>query len=87
MVEDREEEGKLRKNMGKQGQWEGGSMERKDGNMRKREGCKSGKGGPLTHSPISLTFTVRERIHDLLRDIQHPGLSRVYHPPGWNDWP
>lgn len=36
-----------------------------------------GKGGPLTPLPISLTFTVRERISALQRDVQHPELRLV----------
>lgn len=33
-----------------------------------------GKGGPVTMSSISLTFTVTDRIYDLPRDVQAPKL-------------
>ena len=46
----------------------------KDGGMG---GDRVGKGGLLTPSPISLTFTVRGRIHDPPGDDQHPGLRSV----------
>lgn len=54
--------------MGKQGQ-----------RQTKRTGKEGGKGGegegaagPLNPSPISLTFTVKERICDPLRGVQQP---------------
>lgn len=71
--------GNWRKNIGKQGQ--------RERTGEKKEGINGGdeveKGGPVTLSPISLTFTVTGRIYGLPRDVPHPELMALC-MMGWN---